>query len=174
MKYNVEFASIIREIGFDKFYCMYWSPMQLDLYKDIMKTKVPLSIDATGSVVRKLKRPNNQSSAIFLYQAVVPTAEGIFPVFQTLSEKYDANTISYFIKEWLRSGAPVPHETVTDFSFALLNGISLAFNECNLKTYVNYCLCHLSGKNIQTTIRCYIRVDIAHTIKLITKWKCFQ
>lgn len=82
LKYNVEFASIIREIALDKFYCMYWSPIQLDLYKDIIKTKVPLSIDATGLIVCKLKRPNNnQSNAIFLYQAVVQTVKGIFPVF---------------------------------------------------------------------------------------------
>lgn len=174
IKYNVEFANIIREIALDKFYCMYWSPMQLDLYKDIIKTKVPLSIDATGSIVHKLRRLNNQSNAIFLYQAVVPTEKGIFPVFQILSEKHDANTISYFIKEWLRSGVSAPYETVTDFSFALLNGISLAFNEYNLKTYVDNCLRHLSGKNVQIPIRCYIRVDIAHLIKMITKWKCFN
>lgn len=173
MKYNVEFAGVIREIALDKFYCMYWSPMQLDLYKDIIKSKVPLSIDATGSLVRTLKRPSTLSGAIFLYQAVVPTANGIYPVFQTVSEKHDANAIAYFIKEWLRSGAPVPHEAVADFSFAMLNGISLAFNEYNIKTYINNCQHLLSGNN-HVTIKCYIRVDIAHTIKMVTRWICFN
>lgn len=39
---------------------------------------------------------------------------------------------------------------------------------------MDYCLHHFLGKSIQTAIKCYIHVDIAHIIKMITKWKCFN
>lgn len=53
LKYNVQYAGIIREIGLHKFYCMYWSPLQMDIYKDIVKSKNFISIDAIGSIVQK-------------------------------------------------------------------------------------------------------------------------
>lgn len=175
LKTNVEFSGTIREIAIDKFHSMYWSEEQLHLYKDLIKSGVPVTFDATGSVVEALPRPNGRSGAIFLYQGVIKGTAGILPVLQFLSEKQDTNMIAYALREWIRSGFPIPKETVTDFSLALLNGLCLAFNECTLKTYVRTCLRCLSGKKAPSIKpRCYVRVDIAHAIKMVTRWKCFK
>lgn len=37
IKYGLEFASCIQQIGVDKFYTMYWTPEQIFLYKTFMK-----------------------------------------------------------------------------------------------------------------------------------------
>jgi len=77
---------------------MYWTPLQLDIYKDIIKLNNIISIDATGSIAQKIFRRNKTSQAIFLYQAVT-SVSGIIPLFQMLSEKHDANMIQYWMNE---------------------------------------------------------------------------
>lgn len=49
----------MRGIGFDKFYVMYWSPEQVGVHNDI-QTKLgnPMSLDSTGSIALKIRRPN--------------------------------------------------------------------------------------------------------------------
>lgn len=176
LKYNVEYAGIIREIGLNKFYCMYWSPLQIDIYKDVIKLNNIISIDATGSIAQKLDCKNRRSGAIFLYQAVASGSSGIVPLFQMLSEKHDANIMQYWMSEWLRSGGTIPREVVTDFSFALLNAVTRAFNNCSLSYYIKICLktlnCEQNTKDILPI--CFIRLDIAHVIKMITRWQCFH
>jgi len=83
---------------------MYWTPLQLDIYKDIIKLNNIISIDATGSIAQKIVRRNKTTQAIFLYQAVTFGVSGIISLFQMLSEKHDANMIQYWMNEWLRSG----------------------------------------------------------------------
>jgi len=74
LKNDVEFHMSIRDIGFDKFHVFLWSPEQIDLFKDVMRLKMPLSIDATGSIVKKIIRLYNngkqKSGHIFFYVAV--------------------------------------------------------------------------------------------------------
>lgn len=161
LKYNVQYVGIIREIGLHKFYCMYWSPLQIDFYKDIVKLNNFISIDATGSVVQKIHRQNQKSGAIFLYQAVGSGVSEIVPLFQMLSEKHDANIIRYWLGEWLRFGGTVSHEIITDFSFALLNAVASAFNNCTLSDYIKLCLkCLNYEKDVKTiTPKCFIRLD---------------
>jgi len=37
LKYGLEFADCIQQIGIDKFYSMYWNPEQIFLFKQFMK-----------------------------------------------------------------------------------------------------------------------------------------
>lgn len=88
-----------------------------------------------------------------------------------LSEKQDANFITYWHNEWKRSGAKIPYEVVTDISKALQNAISMSFN---LKTFRDYnisCLLILQNrkKNIKHLI-CWIRTDIAHLMNAVSRW----
>lgn len=66
-------AGSIHTIGCDPLLVHYWTNHQLLIYKDINKKYSRLSIDATGSLVKKLKRTslNLLSAEIFLYEAVV-------------------------------------------------------------------------------------------------------
>jgi len=113
---------------------------------------------------------------VYLYQAVCGYRKKILPLFQLISEKHDTNTLTYWMREWLRSGGLAPKQVVTDYSLTLLNATSLAFNNTDLKTYIENCIVFdgsLSSMRVQRP-RCLIRIDIAHLIKLVTRWSCFK
>jgi len=140
LKYKAEFAGFIRDIGIDKLFIMYWSDEQVFLYKKFIKQQNKigtLSIDATGSLIKRIKRPDGSSHTIFLYQIVAPFNGKILAVCQIISEKHDTNLLSFWLREWLRTPIPCPSEIITDYSLALVNAISLAFNDVNLSTYIN-------------------------------------
>jgi len=97
-------------------------------------------IDATGSIVKKIKRPDGSKTAhIFLYNCVVNSEKsGLFPVTQMLSERHNTNAIHYWLMEWIRSGAPRPREVVCDFSRALLTAAIRSFiNYSTLEEYID-------------------------------------
>jgi len=171
LKYKPEFTATIREIGLDKFFVIYFSPEQLFLYKQFNrqgdKTSM-LSIDATGSLIKSIKKPDESTDFVLLYQAVVPYKTKILPILQMISTKHDTNILTYWLREWLRAGASCPREVVTDYSFALLNAVALAFNNCDLNMYVENCMEILQNKDRAriNTVKCILRIDIAHLIKL--------
>lgn len=72
LKYKPEFAGFIRDIGMDKFYVMYCSNKQIFLYKTFNKNRFnstgALSIDATGSLIKHIIRPDGSSNVIYLYR----------------------------------------------------------------------------------------------------------
>lgn len=118
-------------------------------------------IDATGSIINKIKRPDkSKTSHIFLYNCVVNSEKSsIFPVAQMISEKHHTNIIQYWLVEWIRSGAPRPREVVCDYSRALLTAAVRSFtNYFTLDEYADACI-----ENTLPT--CYIRIDVAHFIK---------
>lgn len=108
-----------------------------------------------------------------MYEAVINTTNYQVPVTQMLSEKHDTLTIFYWLAEWIREGIPIPQETVCDYSKALLGAISRAF--CcgtTLGDYVDKCFNVLFLKSINDLPSCFIRIDIAHLVKLVCRWKC--
>ncbi len=73
----------------------------------------------------------------------------------------------------LRAGAPTPKEVVSDFSLALLGALVKAFTpHPDLKTYINVCCGVLLGKQSAKVPPCFVRVDVAHCIKMICQWDC--
>lgn len=88
-----------------------------------------------------------------------------------LSAKHDTNFICFWLREILRDGAPVPQQVDCDYSMALLNAVCLAFNERNLKNYVSDCFRWLQNENLQYPLKSFIRIDIAHLIKIICRKK---
>jgi len=179
LKNDVEFHMSIRDIGFDKFHVFFWSPEQIDLFKDVMKLKMPLSIDATGSIVKKIIRLYNngkqKSGHIFLYVAVTHIETQIIPVCQMLSEKHDTNFILYWLNYWLNSIGEEyrPLEVTTDRSLALQNACCLAFNNMTYKKYLENCFKLLKNETSDVP-NCYIRIDIAHLIRSVSQWKCWK
>ena len=141
-------------------------------------SKIPgstVSFDATGTVVKKLKRPTGTSGHIFLYQGVLSSPGVHVPVVQMLSERHDIQAIQNWLSEWRRAGAAVPKEVVCDFSLALLGGVVKAFTlQPDLKTYIDQCFGVLMGKEHSTLPPCFVRVDVAHCIKIISRWDCLR
>lgn len=178
MKYGLEFNGCIHEIGLDKFYLMYWTPTQLYMYNKFMKEDYvgSISIDATGSLVKQVPKPDGSKRVVYLYQAVCGYRQKILPLFQLISEKHDTNTLTYWIREWLRSGGSCPKQVVTDYSLALLNATSLAFNNTDLKTYIETCIVFdKNGSSVRVNApRCKIRLDISHLVNMVARWSCFN
>jgi len=91
-------------------------------------------------LIKSLPKPDGSKAVIFLYQAVTVINGKILPLFQMISEKHDTNILTYWMREWLRSGVPCPTQVVTDYSLALLDAVTLSFNNTDLRTYINNCM----------------------------------
>lgn len=171
---DVEYSGIIKEFCINKFHLIYWTEYQLYVYKKMTKENGAMfCIDATGSLVKKLKRSEGIFSGnIFLYQGVISADGKILPVIQMLSEKHHTNMLTYWLREWVRNRVPIPNEVVTDFSLSLMHATSMAFNTISLDTYNDTCLYALQKRAALPTT--YLRIDIAHLIKMVCRWKCFE
>lgn len=178
LKHNrPEFSGCIHEIGLDKYWIMYWTPTQLFLYKKFWKEDETgsISIDATGSIVRQIPAADGSKRVVFLYQAVCGYRGKILPLFQMISEKHDTNMLNYRMQEWIRSGAPIPKQVVVDYPLALLNAACAAFNNVTLKMYINACITYDESETMQLhRPLCVLRIDIAHLIKMVARWKCWR
>ncbi|CAL9689855.1 unnamed protein product [Knipowitschia caucasica] len=92
-----------------------------------------------------------------------------------LSERHDVNAISHWLTEWIHAGAPVPKEVVCDFSLAILGALVRSFTpHPDFKTYLNECFNIMTGNPAAKLPHCYIRVDVAHCIKLICQWESLR
>ena len=135
---------------------------------------VDVSVDASGSFVKRVKfTHDNFSSAIFLYIIVVRFSGKIYPIYQMLSDSHNTNTICDLMMRAKDDGAPVPKIIVVDCSLALLNAISLAYNDCSYNQYLQTCFKIIRGK-CSTLPPCLIKRDRNHLIKNVTRWKCFK
>lgn len=176
-KYTKRSGSI-HGIGFDPFYVMYWSKEQMMLYKIINRSKnAYFTMDATGSIAKKLSMPDGTKSAhLFLYQCViVPEDKRGIRVFQMISAKQDASLITYFLLEIRRAGATVPSVVITDFGRAILVALARAFADCaDLKHYLQRCF-DIVIKNKEVDLpSSYLRLDVSHIIKIISNWECLR
>lgn len=90
----------IHTISTNEFFVHYWSPFQISVYKSANKLGYnKLAIDATGSLVQKIKRPYSDSHHIFLYEIVLYGHEVQVSVGQMLSEKHHMATIQYWLQK---------------------------------------------------------------------------
>lgn len=108
--YNLNFqnpytGSII-SVSYLPFQVCYGTSEQIWVYNqyyNMNKNTSSISIDATGSVVRKLKRPLETKSAhIFLYVIVIHFDKTSLSVFQLLTESQETEIIEHWLKMWLR------------------------------------------------------------------------
>lgn len=178
-----KFKNIIRDVCYDKFQVRYTSSAQIHVYRDFCKKNHPVSValDATGGVVKRLKRaPGVNSGPIFLYSIVVrdPASKKIYPVCPLLSERHDTETIRHWLTTFIRYGVPLPNEVVTNMPIALMSASVHAFTSCtSLEAYLEK-YAELLNLPVVSSNRhhpeCYIRNDVAHLVKLITTWDCFK
>lgn len=81
--------------------------------------------------------------------------------------------VKYALEQWKNAGAPTVKQIATDGSKALQNAISLCYNSTSFKVYLSNCHAAVT-KSTNEIPQCYIRSDIAHLIKSITRWDCFN
>lgn len=168
-------AGNIHHIGSDPVIIHYWTNHQAIIYKDINKNYSRLSIDATGSLIKKIQRTSLKllSGDIFLYEAVVNEGYGQIPVTQMISEKHDSVTISYWLDMWLRSGLKPPNEATSDYSRALLIAMCKSFCNLSFQSYIDKCYSVITGKTDKLP-SCFIRIDVSHMLKIFCRIKCIS
>ncbi|KAF0741946.1 CCHC-type domain-containing protein, partial [Aphis craccivora] len=167
MKGEDDFKGVIRDIGCDPFFVHYHSSEQIYLYRSYChnNTKPRLVIDATGSVIKKFKKLGfENTNVIYLYECVVyDKIPGYsFTVTNMISERHTNSAIA----NWL----------------SLLSAISHVFTQYSLlQDYVRVCADILTGRiasDLHWTPRCFIRIDVAHFIKIVCRkmflWRNFQ
>lgn len=172
---HTKFAGSLHSIGIDPFFLHYWTKHQNIIYKNLTKGYTKVSIDATGSLIKKFKRTsmNLYSAHIFLYEVVATSSFGQIPVCQMLSEKQDTLTIFNWLINWLHCVNKVPNEVICDYSTALLGAITRAFYNQTIGQYADSCYDFLTEKILILPI-CFIRIDIAHMLKLFCRLNLFK
>ncbi|KAF0698453.1 Uncharacterized protein FWK35_00033560, partial [Aphis craccivora] len=158
MQKEEDFFNVLHDIRCNPFFLHYYLSEQIHIYRQYCRSfKYPkLIIDATDSAVKPFKKLNSEKTkTIFLYEGI-----------QT--------GISNWLLNWLNSDVPVPKQTVCDQSLALLSAIVKCFTQySSLQGYIRACASLLNGDFTSQSYwvpRCFVRIDIAHFIKTITKW----
>jgi len=177
MKYEIH-AGHIHSIGLDPFFVYYWTQEQMAIY---LRFPNFICVDATGSLIKKLKLLNNELSAhIYLYQIVAETPTSKMPVFQMLSAIQNTNAIMYWFNEIIRIGCthkqnfPYPNQIVCHFDKALMGAVAKLFGRCkNLKDYLQQCFCYLTNMP-HSLPSCLIHLDISYYVHLISRWNEFK
>lgn len=182
LKYSEPLSAVIKLLCLDPFIVHYWTPSQVSVYNNYAhREKIPtVCIDATGGIVKKIRRPyNNISSEIFLYSIVVPDERHSFNVCNMISERHNTTTILHMLNSFFRTKDPVrveiPKQAVSDHSLALQSAIVQCFTEfSSVEKYIEHCArLLLHGENLAAP-ECFIRCDIAHTVKIIASWSIFR
>lgn len=176
MKGEDDFKGVIRDIGCDPFFVHYHWSEQIHLYRSYCQnnTKPTLVIDAIGSVIKKLGLEN--TNVIYLYECVVydKSPGHSFTVTNMISERHSKSAIANWLGQWAACDVPKPKQTICDNSLALLSAIFHVFTQYSLlQDYVRVCADILTGRiasDLHWTPRCFIRIDVAHFIKIFCRW----
>ena len=117
LKSQGKYAGYIKDIGLNRFYVFYWSPMQMHICNDLIRKFKKIEIDATGKLTLETISSNGEKRVTYLYQVVMKGygGKGVQPLFQMISEKHDANHITYWLREILRHGGSKPLGVDCDF-----------------------------------------------------------
>lgn len=179
MKRENEYQNVIHDMGCDPFFIYYYCAEQIHLYRGYCNsTDTPkLIIDATGSIVKPFHKFGiDKTKSIYSYEALVYDKEKNqnFTVTNMVSERHTNIAISNWLLQWITSDIKKPKDTVCDNSLALLSAMVQSFTQySSLQDYVRACS-DLLTKNITSDShwvpRCFIKIDVAHFIKICSKW----
>lgn len=176
MKTLSKYQAVIRDIGYDPFYVYYWSPLEMAVYKFYVKDTLEprISIDATGGLVTPpILNSNPTRKRVFLYSIIIQDSNlGIqCSVGHMLSAKHNNDSISYWLSQWRRDGAPLLKVIVTDISLGLIYAVVKVFTHfSSLQQYLDCCYIALTQNKTEILPQCYIWTDVAHMIKLFSTW----
>lgn len=179
MRSEEEYKNFLHDMGYSPFFIHYHSGEQVHLYRSYCSnvSHPSIIIYATGGLVKNFRKLGvEKTKYIFLYEALVYDSEKqhSFTVTNMLSERHTNKAIANWLARWLDNDVPQPTECVCDQSLALLSTIVQSFTQySSLREYVNVCANLVRGElpiTSQWLPKCFIRVDVAHFIKLACKW----
>ena len=134
----------IRFLSIQPFQCHLYLREQILFYlQENKKHNAVLYFDATGSVVQKIP---GQKERIFLYSIVMKNpVEGrsALQVAEFLSNDHHSSEIKHFLGFFCNKCKEIttkyiPRQVETDLSWAIIQGVLQAFNEHNVKAFLEY------------------------------------
>lgn len=179
MRTEEDFKNILQDMGSHPFFIHYHCSEQIHIYRSYCRSvQYPrLIIDATGSVVKNFSKFGFQKTRfLFLYEGVVydNIKKHSFTVTNMISERHNNISIFNWLAKWINCDIPTPKETVCDQSLALLSAIVQCFTQySSLKDYLRVCADIVFKRlpsNSHWLPNCFVRTDVAHFIKLVSKW----
>jgi len=179
MKTEDDYKGVIKDIGCDLFYVHYHTCEEIYLYHSYCQNEQnpKLIIDATGSLIKKFKKFGiDKTNTIYLYEGEVydEKAGHSFTVTNMLSERNTNSLINNWLVQWSACDVPKPKQTVCDDYLALLLAITQSFTQfSSLQDYVRMCADLLISQidpDPHWIPKCFIRIDVAHFIKIAFKW----
>lgn len=175
MSFTEPWVNVIRTVSLQPFFIHYWTELQLNFYK--RASKAVLSIDATGSIFKKISPPyptnDYDSKHLFLYVVMLKIKDTSVPLSQMISAVQTMDNIFQWLKKWI-GGMKVPNEVVCDDSAAIIGAVVNAFTRSTTtREYLSHCfkvLCHAEC----CLITCLIRLDTSHFLKSLYRLQCFK
>lgn len=131
---------------------------KLQILKNQKNSELRINLDATGTVC---KLPKDNEGVMYLYAIVIniKNADGVssmnFPLSEMITNLHTSYNIKLFLSffkhelELYNLSWPCFEHIITDFSKALINGVSLGFNDMKLINYINLNYEWLEGKNLE-------------------------
>jgi len=116
--------------------------------------------DGTGSINKKL--PDQNDSHFFSVIAHDKVNKKLMPIFEFVSTDHTASQLSFFLEKALiciesaigikKDHILVPPVIVVDFSYAMINSVLKAYNNCSLQKYLEWTYEILVMNNNHTSI----------------------
>lgn len=173
------YVGSIQAVGSNPFYVFYMTTPQLHAYNEYCRLQnwSFINIDTTGSIIRTIKRSDNtETGHMFLSAIVINFDNTTLIINQMISERHTTEFIEYWLRTWIRNCAHKPKEAISDYSRALLSAMSLALNNQTIKSYIvdQFAAVFHDTESQISRPNTYIRVDVAHLIHAVSRWKCFE
>ena len=174
------FKGYIQTVSVVPFWVHMFTEKQIDIaVNNIHRGNCILHLDATGSVVHKIKDPlENDSKSIYYYALVVNgerTGEPPLPVAEMISACQTTVAIATFLMTFkhamVKRGCRISHPSrrEVDYSWALIHSCLLVFGHCNIRDYLSFCWNIFSGNNpIQYEEHFFVHICAAHVIKRVS------
>jgi len=175
---HARLPGFVHVVSAEPFIVTMYTAEQVQLYVDTCKSDVGavVHIDCTGSVLSKKTTADDRP--VYLYSVVCETATTAMPVMEFISNKHNAATISGQLLNFhadaqkVNGGVTIqPRVVVTDFSYALINSVLLAFNTQSLSAYLDFVYRLLHDGNVTSYELAHFTVLMlccAHIMKAVS------
>lgn len=184
MKYQ-DYSEIIKEIGTDPFFIIFYTPAQKFVYMQYAKKgRIVLGIDATGGLISNKQlvadlSKNVHLPHIFLYLICLKLQDGrSVPLAQFLSAEHDTTKIKYFLQRFTEDFG-YPDEIILDEGTALQKACAQIFaSSDDIADYVKKCFAILNSDDsnlyVDRPLKTFIRNDVSHFVLNVHKNKVFN
>ncbi|XP_057186027.1 uncharacterized protein LOC130551974 isoform X2 [Triplophysa rosa] len=157
------------------------NPFMVHMYSELgisilvhhLRTRVPLSLylDATGGVVSKIP---DQPKCV-LYYALILSGKGQntppLPVCEMLSNDHSIPPITFWLMQFALHLTKYTHLTInkveTDYSWALIQSVMLAFNKEHIISYLNRAYECCTGKKTWDDSKTVLHICATHVLKAV-------